>query len=86
LEAGAFPNTSPTHQILWAILTQKESRAALVLHFGKQLGFDKMLDTLAKLRRTVLRAEQDQYFSSGQTSDNAAYLEERFKRYVSTNV
>lgn len=86
LEAGAFPSTTPTHQILWAILTQKESRAALAIYWANQLGEEKMLPTMIKLRRTVIRAEQDKYFSAGQTADNAAFLEDRFVRYVSSKL
>ncbi len=82
LDSGSFPSTTPTIQILWAILTQKESRAGLVLNIGRELGMDRLLDTLTKLRRTVIRAQQDQYFSAGQTADNAEFLEARFRHWV----
>ncbi|MNW10181.1 hypothetical protein D3C71_2073410 [compost metagenome] len=56
------------------------------MHFGKLVGEDKMLPTLIKLRRTVIRAEQDKTFSAGQATDAADYLEKRFVRYVSSQL
>lgn len=82
LDAGEFPNTTPTHQILWAILTQKETRAALVLAFGELAGQDRMVATIAKLKRTSLLAGEDKYFSTGQSTGSAQYLEARFNKFV----
>lgn len=86
LDSGSFPSTTPTIQILWAIDTQKESRAGLVLDIGKEVGYDRLVDIVTKLRRTVIRAQQDQYFSAGQTADNAQFLEGRFKYWVVDNL
>lgn len=86
LDSGSFPASSPTHQILWAILTQKESRAALVLRVGKMVGIDRLVGTIARLHRTAIRAQQDQYFSAGQSTADAEFLEGRFKKFVLDNL
>lgn len=82
LVAGAFPSTPPTHQILWAIITQKESRASLVLAQGALMGYDRLLQDLVRIRRTAIQVREDQVLSTGHSTQNAEWLNNRFKALV----
>lgn len=82
LNSVKFPDTSPSFQISWANQAFKTEPAGLVLECGRQVGYDKMLDLIRIVRRTMIQNAENKALSTGLTSAATQLLTDRLIKYV----
>lgn len=82
LQDVVLVNMTPTSQVLWALISQKVDPMAVVLAFGKRTGYDKLLDEIIKVKRTVIEVNQGQLLYSGLRTADSLYLTSRFNKMI----
>lgn len=79
-------STTPTYQVVWALLAQKMDCAALVLEVCKYVGYDRAVHEVTVIRRTLITNEQDNSLTNGLPRDVGIYLTERLDRMVTSRL
>lgn len=82
LDSIRAPDTAPTFQVLWALVSQKVEQAALCLTLGERNGHARMQKELAVIRRTLINEAQDKFMSNGLSTAASAYVQARLNDLV----
>lgn len=82
LNTVKFPDTIPAFQIAWADQAFKTEPVGLVLECGKRVGYDRILDVIKVVRRTLVQNAESKTLSTGLTSAATELLMDRLVKYV----
>lgn len=82
LDTVNFPNVSPSFQISWADQAFKMEPASVVLECGERVGYDKMLDVVKVIRRTLIQNQENKALTTGLTTAATTLLLDRMVELV----
>ena len=82
LDSVNFPDVSPTYQILWADQAFKMDAASVVLEAAKSVGYDRILDVIRIIRRTLIQNAESKTLSNGLTTATTLLLMDRLAALV----
>lgn len=76
------PETTPTHQILWALIASKIEKAAFSIHVGSKTSYSRMLNDITAIRRTIIVAREDKILSSGLSTSAETMIKTELNQLV----
>lgn len=82
LQTVKMSDTSPSFQISWADQAFKMEPAGVALACGAKAGYDRMLDLIRIVNRTIIQNVENKALSSGLTSAAVQLLTDRFYQLV----
>lgn len=82
LEAVRLASTTPTFQVMWALISHKVDRAAFVLEICKAVGYDRALAEITIIKRTLITDSQDKTLSNGLSSETSGIVKSRLADMV----
>lgn len=86
LDAVNIEPTTPTFQVVWALLAAKMEPIATILEIGKVAGYDMMLRELTVIRRSVIEIKNDNLFDSVMTTAGSVLMKDRLLDLVVTRI
>ena len=82
LDSVNFPDVSPTYQVLWADQAYKMGPASVVLEAAKYTGYDRILDVVRVIQRTLIQNGETKTLSNGLTTATTMLLTDRLASLV----